>query len=147
MTANVELRRMWKKAVVVYFKVLTPWNSVLPVINKEIPYLLWNLKVHKGLPLVPILSQMHPVHKFPNYFPNIHSNIILSSYIFQVVTFLMVFRQKLVRISHLSYACYIVSTIPEFPEMPEGNKKNFNENYDIRSEFRSQGLFTRSKIL
>jgi hypothetical protein len=28
-------------------------------------------------PLVPILSQMHPVHTFPPNFPKIHSNIIL----------------------------------------------------------------------
>jgi hypothetical protein len=27
-------------------------------------------------PLFPILSHMHPVHTFPLYFPNIHSNIL-----------------------------------------------------------------------
>jgi hypothetical protein len=27
----------------------------------------------------PILSQINPVHNFPSYFPNIHSNIILPS--------------------------------------------------------------------
>jgi len=27
----------------------------------------------------PILSQMDPVHTFPTYFPNIHSNIIYLS--------------------------------------------------------------------
>jgi len=32
---------------------------------------------HKSLPLVPTLSQMHPVHTFPPYFPKIHSDIIL----------------------------------------------------------------------
>jgi hypothetical protein len=29
--------------------------------------------------LFPILSQMHPIHTFPPYFPKIHSNIIFPS--------------------------------------------------------------------
>jgi len=33
----------------------------------------------EGRPLVPILSQMHPVHTLPHYFPKIHSNIIFLS--------------------------------------------------------------------
>jgi hypothetical protein len=51
--------------------------------SQEIPCFLWNLKVHyhihKSLLLVPVLSQMHPVHIFLSYFPKIISHIIFQS--------------------------------------------------------------------
>jgi len=51
--------------------------------SQEIHRLLYNPKihycVHESPQLVPILSQMNPVHTFPPYFPKIRSNIILPS--------------------------------------------------------------------
>jgi hypothetical protein len=53
-------------------------NSCSP--SQEIPHLSWNPKVHshvhKSLPLVPVLNQIHPVHTFLPYFPKTHSSII-----------------------------------------------------------------------
>ena len=53
-----------------------PWEANRFSASKEIPRLLWNLKVHyrihKGSPLLPILSQLDPVHT------PIDLNIILS---------------------------------------------------------------------
>jgi len=51
--------------------------------GQEIHRLLWYATLHyrviKSPSLVPILNQMNPVHNFPPYFHNIHSNIILPS--------------------------------------------------------------------
>jgi len=51
--------------------------------SKEIPRLSWNSKVHycvhKGPPSVLILSQIHPVHTFPPYFPKIQYIVIFPS--------------------------------------------------------------------
>jgi len=59
------------------------WKSISHSASQKISLLLWNPKAHyrghKNPSLVPILSQMNPVHTFPPYFQKIQSNINLPS--------------------------------------------------------------------
>jgi hypothetical protein len=61
----------------------TSWEANGHSTSREIPHLLWNLKVyyrgHKNQPLIPVLSQMNPVYSLLPDFCKFHSNIILPS--------------------------------------------------------------------
>jgi hypothetical protein len=59
------------------------WEVTNHVPSQEILHLSRNPEVYylvrNNAPLVPILSQMHPVQTLPSYISKIHSNIIFSS--------------------------------------------------------------------
>jgi hypothetical protein len=100
-----------------------------PPASQEIRRILRNMKVHyrvKSPPLIPVLNQMHAVHIFSPYFPNIHSNIILpSTPRSSESTFPFRFpNQNTVCIFHLSHACY--------PRTSVSNKSYISEwIYDV----------------
>jgi hypothetical protein len=68
------------------------WEATNFAATQEVPSILWNPKVHdrvhKSLPLVPILSHVNPIHINPSYFSKIHFSIVhpptswSSSYLF-----------------------------------------------------------------
>jgi len=89
------------------------WEVNIHAASQEIPFPLWNLKVHycvhRSPPLIPTLSQMNPVHTFPPYFPKIHSDVILPS-IPGFSNWSLPFwfpNQNTVCTSHLPHACYL----------------------------------------
>jgi len=89
------------------------WETSNHSAIQDIRSLLCDVKFHyrghKCPQMVPILSHMHPVHTFPSYFPNIHSNIIFPSTPCSSMWSLpsKFYDQSFVYVSHLSHTCYM----------------------------------------
>jgi hypothetical protein len=89
------------------------WEATSCLVTQEFHIILWNPKVHhrvhKSPQLVPILSQINPVHFTPSYFCRIRFNIILlpTSRSFHCSPYFWFSHQSPVCIPFLPSECYI----------------------------------------
>jgi hypothetical protein len=61
-------------------KLSPSWEAASCAATQELPTILWNPKVHfraqKSFPLVPIPSQINPIHTTPSYLSKIRLHIV-----------------------------------------------------------------------
>jgi hypothetical protein len=83
------------------------WEAANCASTQELPSILWNPKVHyhihKSPPLVPILSQIYPVHTTP---PWLRSILILSTYL-RLGLRSGLFPSGFPPISYIPHSCYM----------------------------------------
>jgi hypothetical protein len=76
---HIFLARRWTNCI----ELNPPWETNSRSTSQKIPRISWNLRVHyrvhKRPELLPILSQMNPVHTLPICFSKIHSDYTLPS--------------------------------------------------------------------
>jgi len=77
--------------------------------SQEMSSLLWNLKVQEHI-IAAYPEPNESSHTFPPYFPKIHSYPPTYTYVFHVVSSLLVSQPNSVCISHITFVHYMPSS-------------------------------------
>jgi hypothetical protein len=110
----VQSNNLFKFGILTNFVELSPsWEAANCAFTQKLPRILWNPKVryrvHKSLPLVPILSQFDTVHTAPSYLSKIYFNIVYPPMVlvFLVFSFLLAFPPIYFMHSYTPHAYYV----------------------------------------
>jgi hypothetical protein len=117
------LRKILYLLIYLITELSSSWEGANCAAIQDLPILFWNPKVHyhvhKSPPLVPILSQIDPVHTTPSCLSKIYFNIV-HILVFLVVSFLLAFPPISYKLS--SSPPFLLHALPSHPPWLDHSK-------------------------